>query len=668
MKEDVNMRFIGSKINLLEDIRSFIEENISKEQETFLDLFGGTNAVGNFFKSKYTVYSNDILYFSYVNGKARIENNNQMNFQLLQKEGIDDPFSYLNEIRLIPGLATEEPGYYEQAYTPTGGSKYLTVENGKRVDLIRRTIDEWEKKELVTEYEYYYLLSSLIESISLVSNTTGTYGAFLKKWDARALKQLIIEPLDIIDNGRNNKAFNEDANKLVKNISADIAYIDTPYNNRQYASNYHLLENVARNNMPDLKGVTKLFDWSDLRSNYAMKSKAFSVMADLLENIDSTHIILSYNNEGIIPEDELLTLLKKNSLDNNVVVKRIPYRKYKSKIPSRSDDLYEILAYIQKKPEKKRSIQIKKEVKHKKIERKYIKSPLNYIGGKYKLLDQIIPLFPKKINTFVDLFSGGANVGINVEAKEHIFNDMNYRINEMFRYFHKQNPNTIVNLVNETIEKYGLSKTNDAAYLKLREDYNNDPTPLHLYVLVCYSYNYQFRFNNSMQFNNPFGRNRSHFSEGMEKNLKAFVKRIKKLNVSFQDNLFDEFDISKLGEGDFVYLDPPYLITTGSYNDGNRGFVNWSEEQEKKLYDLMNNLTHKGVRYALSNVIEHKGKSNEHLKHFLNVSNTYVHPITASYNNSSYNVKKTGVSREVLVTNYNPETYELIGEDILKEE
>src|SRR5699024_12567458 len=146
--------------------------------------------------------------------------------------------------------------------------------------------------------------------------------------------------------------------------------------------------------------------------------------------------------------------------------------------------------------------------------------PLNYIGGKYRLLNQILPLFPKNIDTFVDLFSGGANVGINVNANKHIFNDMNYRINEMFRSFVKHDPDDLVDKINSRIEEYDLSKTNQEAYLKFRKDYNAQPNPLDLYVLVSYSYNYQFRFNNSMEFNNPFVRNRSQFSENLEKSLR----------------------------------------------------------------------------------------------------------------------------------------------------
>ncbi|MCC7574982.1 Dam family site-specific DNA-(adenine-N6)-methyltransferase [Candidatus Woesearchaeota archaeon] len=659
MKGDVNLRFIGSKQLLVENIENLLSKHTNGSEETFLDLFAGTNIVGNYFKKDFTVYSNDLLYFSYVNARAIIENNKELSFNGLQHNGIVDPILYLQ--KNADKMDFTGSHYYEEAYTPTGDSMYLTVENGKRIDYIRETIELWKNKMWITEGEYFYLLSSLIEAIPFVSNITGTYGAYLKHWDKRALKDLELIPLEVKDNKKENKAFNEDANELIKRLDVDIAYIDTPYNNRQYASNYHLLENVARNDKPSLSGKTKIFDWSNLRSDYAMKRKALNAMDDLISNISATHIVLSYNDEGIIPINELTNLMKRYSFKGVIDIEHIDYRKYKSKIPSNRDKLSETLIYIQKKPIKKGKViaaTLKTMDKWKANNNSYIKSPLNYIGGKYKLLKQIIPLFPKNIDTFVDLFSGGANVGINVDAKRYVFNDMNDRINEMFRYFATKKPDELVERIKTRINEYGLSKTNEEAYLKFRSDYNNSPNPLDLYVLVSYSYNYQFRFNNSMEFNNPFGRNRSQFSENMERNLRSFVSKLDNIDATFVDGLFTDLEISNLTENDFVYLDPPYLITTGNYNDGNRGFVNWNEEQENAMYDLLRKLTGQGVRWALSNVIEHKGRSNEYLKSFIKNSNVDVNYLDYNYDNSSHNTVGSG-SIEVLVTNYDTNTFQL---------
>lgn len=657
MKGDVKMRFIGSKANLLSEIESMILENIPDGANTFLDLFAGTNSVGNYFKGKYTIFSNDLLYFSYANAKAVIENNEELKFKGLKAIGIESVLDFLSkgaENYIKSGVV----GYYEKSYTPTGDAMYLSIENGKRIDFIRDTIEKWHISGLITESEYYYLISVLIEAIPYVSNITGTYGAFLKHWDKRSLNPLELVPLEVLNNNKSNRSFNEDANELVKKISADIVYIDTPYNSRQYTSNYHLLENIALNKKPELAGKTKLFDWSSNKSKFAMKNKAMKVMEDLIDNVDSTHLIVSYNTDGIISENELIKLLKKNSVDGNVIVKRIPYRKYVSKIASENRNLYELLFYIKKKNIKHYYLQDKKD-NSKKIsvwkgkKKEYIKSPLNYIGGKYKLLKQIIPLFPKDIEVFVDLFSGGANVGINTEAKKYIFNDMNYKINEMFRFFSEKDPDTLISAIKNRIEEYNLSKVNEKGYLSFRKAYNKNPNPLDLYVLTSFSYNYQFRFNNSMEFNNPFGRNRSSFSENMEKNLRLFINRLNQIDATFTDEYFSEFDIRKFTEKDFVYLDPPYLITTGNYNDGNRGFLNWGIKQECDLYKLMETLSDMGVRFALSNVLTHKGKTNNLLLDFIKSNNVNVYYLKHSYNNSSYNTKGIG-SEEVLITNYDP--------------
>ncbi|MCG7337720.1 MULTISPECIES: Dam family site-specific DNA-(adenine-N6)-methyltransferase [Staphylococcaceae] len=280
-----------------------------------------------------------------------------------------------------------------------------------------------------------------------------------------------------------------------------------------------------------------------------------------------------------------------------------------------------------------------------------LKSPLNYVGGKYKLLPQIIPLFPNEIDLFVDLFSGGANVGINVEAKKYWFNDMNYKINEMFRFFSTQDPDELIYNIDEIITNWNLSKTNQEAFLAFRNYYNSNPSPINLYVLVAYSYNYQIRFNNSMKFNNPFGKNRSQFTNNMRSNLYKFVKRLNEIKPLFTDYLFEHLNLSDLKPNDFVYLDPPYLITRASYNDGNRGFTNWNENQELKMYNLLNQLTSNKVRWAMSNVLENKEKQHTLLENFIKNKSVAVHVLNYNYNNSSYNSKGVG-SKEVLITNY----------------
>ena len=264
-----------------------------------------------------------------------------------------------------------------------------------------------------------------------------------------------------------------------------------------------------------------------------------------------------------------------------------------------------------------------------------IASPMNYIGGKYKILPQILPLFPENIGTFIDLFCGGCNVGINVPAKKTIFNDNLSYLIELYREFISLSKEEILNHIDNRINQFNLSLTNKDGYLELRKLYNSEKNPLDLFVLVAYSFNHQIRFNNSHEFNNPFGKERSCFNEHMKNNLLEFLNALEKKSVDFTTKNFDEFDFSELNTSDFVYADPPYLITTGTYNDGKRGFTGWNEAEEEKLLNILDDLDKRNICFALSNVLEHKGKENLILKDWIKENNYFVSYISQNYANSN---------------------------------
>lgn len=286
----------------------------------------------------------------------------------------------------------------------------------------------------------------------------------------------------------------------------------------------------------------------------------------------------------------------------------------------------------------------------------YIKSPLNYIGGKYKILNQIIPKFPKKINTFVDLFGGGFNVGINVDAETVVYNDVIEPLCELMNYFSDNEADEVIKKLEDNIKNNSLDKENTDAFLQLRNKYNHniyeneDEKILDFYSLVLYSFNYQIRFNQNMKYNTPFGKNRSSYNPNIKKNLEKFIKKINKTNVKITKDKFADFDFSNLGEDDFVYCDPPYLITTGSYNDGNRGIKDWTLEDEKKLLDILDDLNSRSVKFALSNVLIANDKKNEILTEWSKKYMVYI--IENSFNNSNYRRKKKDDTIEVLITNY----------------
>lgn len=276
-----------------------------------------------------------------------------------------------------------------------------------------------------------------------------------------------------------------------------------------------------------------------------------------------------------------------------------------------------------------------------------IKSPLNYIGGKYKLLPQILPLFPKNINTFVDLFAGGLDVSLNVDSNFTISNDINYYVIGLYEYF-KRNPlERLLNDIHYTIQEYRLSKENIKGFYALRDKYNETHSSLFLFLLICFGFNHQIRFNGNGEFNNPFGKNRSSYNVHIEKNLCKMHEKLK--NIEFHISNFRNFKTDFMKEGDFLYADPPYLISCGSYNDGKRGFEGWSQNDDVALLEKLDNLEERGLRFALSNVLKHKGAENKILVEWAKRYN--IHYLNASYANSNYQATKRETI-EVLITNY----------------
>jgi len=534
------MRYIGGKSQLLGSIENVICENASGDEHLFCDIFSGTGSVARYFKPKYEVHSNDILHFSYVIQKATIENNNNPMFGKLARIGIADPIKFLEETNI-----EHSSGFIAENYAPNEkcDRKYISKRNAERVDFIRNTIESWKNTGLIDETEYFYLLASLIEGVPFVSNITGTYGAYLKDWDKRALKAFEMARLNVVDNGRKNQSYNMDANKLIREIEGDILYLDPPYNSRQYAPNYHLLETISRYDNPAIRGVTGMRPYDDIKSDFCVKSKVLDVFEDLINKANFSNIVMSYSTDGLMTSEQIEIVFKRHGIESSYKRYDIPYSKYKSKISSKTNGLQEYIFYIRKDIPKPLitfvgSPKIQSTIPQVK-RAKYLKSPLNYIGGKHKLLPQILPLFPKQIGTFVDLFAGGCNVSINVKADRIICNDLNTKIIDMYRAFQQTDTEEIIREIENRIEQFGLSKDNEKGFADFRDYYNANPNPIDLYTLTCYSFNYQFRFNNNLEYNNPFGRNRSQFSVNMRNNLLAFLEHIKSVNISFTRGFYE---------------------------------------------------------------------------------------------------------------------------------
>ena len=298
-----------------------------------------------------------------------------------------------------------------------------------------------------------------------------------------------------------------------------------------------------------------------------------------------------------------------------------------------------------------------------------IKSPLNFTGGKYKLLPQLLPLFPQEISTFVDLFCGGCNVAVNVSAKKIICNDIDYNLIGLFSYFKNTSYEILFPKVQKIISDYNLSDSNKNGYsfyncnsanglgsynrtgfLNLRKTFNklskNDENYfLFLYVLIVYAFNNQIRFNSDGEFNLPVGKR--DFNIRMQNKLKSFFLALSNKNISFTNKDFTSIKASTLAVQDFVYVDPPYLITCATYNE-----KSWNENEEKRLLTYLDELNDNKIRFALSNVLSTDGKTNNILKQWLDAKGYNCHHLDFSYKNSNYHKKNISKTDEVLITNY----------------
>ena len=648
-----NRRYIGSKARML----NFIDEVIKKEKiefSSFFDLFGGTGIVGDYFNNQKTkVYVNDLLKSNYLSYLAWFGNNK------IDKKKLEDIINKYNSLKNL------KDNYFSINF----GDTYFSKNNCKRIGYIREDIENKYLNNEINTRERAILITSLLYAMDKIANTVGHYDAYRKNGDLDKKLELCMLDLKSNTNNKNNKIFNEDSNELVRNIKADIVYIDPPYNSRQYSDAYHLLENVATWEKQEVFGVAKKMKRNGIKSKYCSVSAPLA-FKDLIENVNAKYIIVSYNNMGTkgagrsqakISDDIMNALSSKGK----VKVYETDFNQFntgKTHIDNHKERLF--ICKVGKISKTKEKITEKNIVDK-------VKSPLNYTGGKYKLLNQIIPIFPKDLDLFVDLFSGGANVGVNVNAKRIVCVDKQKEIIRVMDLFKKYEDGYIIDKLEKIIGKYNLSNSllngyetykctsdkglgsyNKSKYLDLRNDYNSmvedsvEKDFLFL-TLVIYGFNNQIRFNSNGEFNMPVGKR--DFNNSIRKNLKSFITKLKTKNIEFINSDFREFAIETT-DNTLVYCDPPYFLGTASYNE-NGG---WTDNDEIDLLNYLSILDQSGVKFALSNVIEHKGEKNTILDSWIKEHNYIVHIIDSNYNNSNYHKQEGNVLKtiEVLVTNY----------------
>ena len=334
------MRYIGRKNNLLSHIEAVVLSNCD-QKGVFCDLFAGTHVVAAHFKKLgFQIISNDLLYVAYVFGRALIQNNDKPTFSQLANLPETYSSNLFNEIGNYPKtlnylnqLDGISDGFIFNNYCPGGDNEYkrqyLSDRNGKKIDAIRQQIETWMRDKLISDPEYYILLLSLLEAVSKVTNISGTYAAYLKDWDSRTYKRLKLKPFFPISSDKEHIVYQEDANSLIEQIECDILYLDPPYNTRQYITNYHLLETIARYDNPFVYGKTGLRRYSDSeKSAYCSKSECLKAFASLISKAKAKHIIVSYSSEGIMSEAEIHYILAQKGEKPELIP--IDYRRFKS--------------------------------------------------------------------------------------------------------------------------------------------------------------------------------------------------------------------------------------------------------------------------------------------------------------------------------------------------
>lgn len=296
-----------------------------------------------------------------------------------------------------------------------------------------------------------------------------------------------------------------------------------------------------------------------------------------------------------------------------------------------------------------------------------IRSPFFYVGDKYKLMPQLKKLMPQNINQYIEPFVGGGSSFLNLKSSSYILNDVNTYVIELHREIgqYAKKSEELFNRLFELIDYYGLScsyrgmyvpdnlkkkyvktyysKYNKDAYLRMRKDFNNDKTDLlRLYLLLIYGFNHMIRFNGKGDFNLPVGN--VDFNNNVYQALNNYLEFVNQHEIEFFNMDYISFlERVKFEKNSYVFLDPPYLISMSEYNKL------WNEAREKELCEYLDGLNDRGIKFGITNLIMHKGKTN---RTFLEWSKKYnAYDIKSNYISFNDNTIKTD-SQEVFVTNY----------------
>lgn len=308
-----------------------------------------------------------------------------------------------------------------------------------------------------------------------------------------------------------------------------------------------------------------------------------------------------------------------------------------------------------------------------------IKSPLNYTGNKFRILDQVLPNFPVQINHMVDLFCGGATVGLNTPCNHVTFVDSNPFVIDLLKFLATHSPDNVLLDLERIIKRYnlsysardgygfykekqtdenynnGLKQYNSEGFYALRSDYNmivnkhSARANLMLYALLVYGFNNDLRFSRDNHFNLPVGK--TDLNANNIRKVREYYDRVQQIDAEFICGDFRSPAIrAVINNADFVYMDPPYLITDAVYNESGH----WGKEAEESLLEMLSNFLLEGKNFCLSNVLEKSTARNDFLAQWIKDNEDIIRVIDIDYHyrGASYNKKhRDGKEREIIVLN-----------------
>lgn len=581
------MRYIGNKDKLLD----FLSENILnldlKNIDTFVDVFSGTGTVSNFFKDKFKILSCELLYSSYIISKFKIElNANNIDLSKMKK-----CIDILNNLE----YTEHNEHFIFNLYSENGRENrlFFTENNGKKIDSIIYKINDWINTDYISSNEKTYLIYVLLEAVDKISNITGVYGAFLKKIQTNAKKDIFLNYVELHqeDKSKTHKVYNGESYEILSNnttsLKNSILYLDPPYNSRQYGSNYHLLETISQLKEPIIGKSVVGLPINLPVSSWCYKKNVLGNIKKFLE-LDSNLIVLSYNNESHISKDEIVGIM---SNYGNVIVKEQIYKRYKSRNGNGNGDNKTVIEYLF--------------ICDKRNFVSSIKSPMQWVGGKNRILSNIKYYIPTKYNNYYELFLGGGSLLFNLKHNNSFCTELNTILCLTYETI-KLNLKELLSKLDNIQNEYNKLNIEDRKkyYIDIRKHFNELKTLINNnnnnnLLIVCYflflnktCFNALYRENSKGHFNVPFGNgnnidlyNHSNFS-----NLSKFLHNITIKNENYT------YYLDKIKSGDFVYIDPPYYNTFTTYNK-----QKWTNNDDISVIKTFDNLTKIGVACILSN-------------------------------------------------------------------